>query len=406
MQNCHLAPWKPRPLSAPVLRRPASVFLTFMLAAAAGCSLSSTFLRPGWAPVPAPPPEAIDTTVLLIGDAGLPALDEPEPVLQALRSEASQHPDNTTVVFLGDNIYPDGMPPPDSKQRRKAEAALLAQIDAVRESGARGLFVPGNHDYYSGGPEALRRQADFIGEVGGPRIEYAPPPGCPGPEIFDVGTRARLIALDSQWWFDKHVPAAECATVNEEAIVAALRQALATAGERHVIVLAHHPLRTHGWHGGHFDWRDHLFPLSRLSNVLWIPLPGIGSLYPLWRTSGRVKQDVSSSHYEDMVQNLERSFDGEFPLMHAAGHDHNLQVLADTPAAHWILVSGAGSIERTDPVGTGDDTLAASPFAGFFRVDLLRDGRVRLELVEIDPDGHVERPWSAWIHDGTPELQN
>ncbi len=179
-----------------------------------------------------------------------------------------------------------------------------------------------------------------------------------------------------------------------------LETALKTAGNRHAIIVAHHPLRTHGWHGGNFDWRDHLFPLTRVSSVLWIPLPVIGSLYPLWRTSGRVKQDVSSSHYKNMIEHVERSFAAQPPLMHAAGHDHNLQVLGDDKPSPWILVSGAGSIERVDPVGRGEDTIAASPFAGFFRLDLLHDGRARLELVEVHEDGRIERPWSAWIHDG------
>jgi hypothetical protein len=107
-----------------------------------------------------------------------------------------------------------------------------------------------------------------------------------------------------------------------------------------------------------------------------------------------------------MVKHIERSFDASPPLVHAAGHDHNLQVLAGEPATAWILVSGAGSIARMDPVGRDDDTIAASAFAGFFRLDLLHDGRARLELVEVHRDGLVERPWSAWIHDGVPALQN
>lgn len=374
-------------------------------ASLAGCSLSSTYVQPGWAPVEQAPLAEIDTTILLIGDAGLPALDEPEPVLVALRNEAAQSPERTTVVFLGDNIYPDGLPDTGHSDRTHAEAALLAQIDAVRDAGAHGVFVPGNHDYYSGGVAALERQANFIRDLGDPRIEYRPAPGCPGPETLDLGQRARLIMVDSQWWIGKSKSAPDaCGVTTEAEVVAALRQELGSAGDRHAIIVAHHPMRTHGWHGGNFDWRDHLFPLTRVSSVLWIPLPIIGSLYPLWRTSGRVKQDVSSSTYEHMVGSVESSFEAGMPLMHAAGHDHNLQVLVGEPRGAWIVVSGAGSIERVDPVGRGDDTIAASPFAGFFRLDLLHDGRARLELIEVDEDGRVERPWSAWIQDGTPAI--
>lgn len=373
----------------------------------AGCSLSSTFVQPGWPPVEQAPSEDVDTTILLIGDAGLPSFDKPEPVLVALRDEAAVHPDKTTVVFLGDNIYPDGLPEGSSSDRSRTEAVLEAQIDAVREAGAHGVFVPGNHDYYSGGVAALERQAAFIRGIGDPRIEYRPAPGCPGPESLDLGQRARLIMLDSQWWIEKYKTAPDaCSATTEAEVVAALHQELSGAGDRHAIIVAHHPLRTHGWHGGSFDWRDHLFPLTRVSSVLWIPLPIIGSLYPLWRTSGRVKQDVSSSTYKHMVESVENSFETRMPLMHAAGHDHNLQVLVGEPRSAWIVVSGAGSIERVAPVDRGDDTLAASPLAGFFRLDLLHDGRARLELIEVHEDGSVERPWSAWIQEGSPALHN
>ncbi|MGE3345614.1 MAG: hypothetical protein AB7L71_19500, partial [Vicinamibacterales bacterium] len=61
-----------------------------------------------------PPVGTITQSVVLIGDAGAPSVDG-DPVLQHLRRwlEAANH--DTTVVFLGDNIYPDGLPPRDAR---------------------------------------------------------------------------------------------------------------------------------------------------------------------------------------------------------------------------------------------------------------------------------------------------
>jgi hypothetical protein len=53
--------------------------------------------------------------------------------------------------------------------------------------------------------------------------------------------------------------------------------------------------------------------------------------------------------------------------------------------------------DTVSPVTTGDDTLFASPSAGYFRLDFLTDGRVRLEAVEVDDDGTVRRPLSTWL---------
>jgi hypothetical protein len=63
----------------------------------------------------------------------------------------------------------------------------------------------------------------------------------------------------------------------------------------------------------------------------------------------------------------------------------------------WNLVSGAGTVQRPDEVGKGDDTVFVSPRAGFMRIDLLRDGRVRLDVVEVTRGGEVFHPFSVWL---------
>jgi len=372
--------------------------LLLLAALSAGCSLSSTYVHPGPDAIPTPDAGSIDATVLIIGDAGLPRLDETEPVLEALHREASQDPERTLVVFLGDNIYPDGLPPAGSGSRPRAEAILRRQAAAV--GGARGIFIPGNHDYHSDGRDGVLRQAEYIASLGDPHVEMRPRSGCPGPEIVDAGTRLRVVLLDSQWWLDANLrrstPSA-CATSNESAIVAAVAAVLDSTRARRTLIFSHHPPASHGAHGGHFDWRDHLFPLSRAVGWLWIPLPGLGSLYPLYRSSGAVGQDLAASSYENMVARLDSACVTHPPLLWAGGHDHSLQVLTGARHVPFVVVSGAGSIARPDPLTQDSDTVFASPHAGFMRLDALQDGSVRLEAIEVHADGAVQRPWSAWL---------
>ncbi|HEV2125867.1 MAG TPA: hypothetical protein VGW38_24180, partial [Chloroflexota bacterium] len=54
-------------------------------------------------------PDSIAAELFLIGDAGLPAPGG-EPVLAALKKAVSWDPDRSLVVFLGDNVYPAGLP--------------------------------------------------------------------------------------------------------------------------------------------------------------------------------------------------------------------------------------------------------------------------------------------------------
>ena len=66
-------------------------------------------------------------SVFLIGDAGEPFEN---PVLTTLKSELAKVGDKGAVVFLGDNIYPKGLPPRGNSLRAEAEKAINGQIDS------------------------------------------------------------------------------------------------------------------------------------------------------------------------------------------------------------------------------------------------------------------------------------
>lgn len=72
-----------------------------------GCAGQAQLPSP--VPVPSAPADSIRVTLFLVGDAGAPH-PRFEPVLAALTADAAFHPDRTVVIYLGDNLYPDGMP--------------------------------------------------------------------------------------------------------------------------------------------------------------------------------------------------------------------------------------------------------------------------------------------------------
>jgi hypothetical protein len=372
--------------------------------AVAGCGVSGTWVRADLASGSAEEvePALLDARLLLVGDAGEPRRDGPEPVLQALARQASLLPAQTVVVFLGDNIYPSGLPPLGHRSRSDAERRLRAQAETVGASGARTLFIPGNHDYALDGWAGLKRQIDFLAGLGLANVEALPRGGCPGPEVVDLGTRLRLVLLDSQWWLQdgpkpRH-PDSPCPTDSEDEIVTAVQEALATGGGRRAVVLAHHPLATHGEHGGAFGWLDHLFPLREVHAWLWVPLPGLGSLYPFLRQHGITEQDLSSRHYGHLRARLEQALAARPPLAWAAGHEHTLQVL-EGRSGPLHVVSGAGSMTRPEFVARRDDTWLASVEPGFVQLDVRRDGRVRLEVFTVRDDASVGRPLARWLDD-------
>ena len=370
-----------------------------MFAGAVGCAGSPP---PPAAPVPALAPESIATSLYLIGDAGAP---DPagEPVLQALSRDLASRASTRVVVFLGDNVYPRGLPAPGRPGRESAELSLTTQVEAVTATGARGYFVPGNHDWAKHGVDgwdAIRRQEAFIDSVSGGEAVLKPGGGCPGPAVIDIGTRLRLVLLDSQWWLHPgpkpRDPDSDCPTDAESEIVDSLQAVLAGAPERLVVVAQHHPMMSGGIHGGYFGWRDHLFPLRTIRSSWWLPLPWLGSLYPTARQRGISIQDIGSRGYQRLIAALRRAFAAAPPALVAAGHEHNLQVI-DGGRAGLQLVSGTGIYGHTGRAVPIRGTLFARKASGFARLDIPERGRGRLAVLEVDGAGKAHEVFSTWV---------
>jgi hypothetical protein len=353
-------------------------------------------------PVPQLSPPQVIARIYLIGDAGAP---DPggEPVLQALDQDLAASSGERVVVFLGDNVYPRGMPRPEDPTRADAERRLLAQLQVVSRSGARAYFVLGNHDWARHGKDgwnAALRQERFLDSAGQGFAVLKPGGGCPGPSIVDVGRRIRLLLLDTQWWLQPGPrpvdPTSTCPADSEPEIVDSIRSGIESAGGRMVLVAAHHPLTSGGVHGGHLDWEDHIFPLRQVVPWLWLPLPIIGSLYPAARQYGVSSQDVGSRAYQRLIAAFRRAFAGRPPALYAAGHEHNLQVIAGG-AAGLELVSGAGIYHHSGRAARIRGTLFARNASGFARLDVPASGHARLAVLEVTAAGQSHEVFSTWV---------
>ena len=373
----------------------------------AGCGIGEPYVNPSLpsATVDRLDPEAISASVFFIGDAGEPSRNRREPTFSALEREASGEAAQKLIVFLGDNIYPRGLPPRGDPSRGSSEWALMEQVQILQRSGVRGIFLPGNHDWDWGGTdgwEAIARQERLLCDSSAGLAALAPSGGCPGPEVIDLGASVRLVLLDTEWWLHPHAKpqghAGDCREpATEGDILRALAEAFQSAEGRAVLVAGHHPLETHGTHGGFFPWEDHIFPLRHLVSWLWLPLPVIGSAYPVARTLGVSDQDLSGSRYRHMVRALDSIFARTPPTLYAAGHEHTLQVLQGS-RPFLLLVSGNGIETHDDPLTTAPSMLFGDVAPGFMRVDFARDGRIRLAVIQPeDEQGTPRERFSIWL---------
>jgi hypothetical protein len=356
---------------------------------------------PSTTPVPALAPAEVQVSLYLIGDAGAPDR-KGEPVLLALARDLDARGGRRVVLFLGDNAYPSGLPAPNTDGRREAERRLAQQVEVITASGATGYFILGNHDWAKYGKEgwqAVRRQEAFIDSAGRGRVSLQPGGGCPGPRRIDI-ERLRLLLLDTQWWLHKGPkpshPNSDCPTDSESEVVDSLRAGLAGTAGRIAVVAGHHPLVSGGVHGGHFGWKDHLFPLREIEPWLWVPLPVIGSLYPAIRQRGVSSQDMASRRYQRLIAAFRRAFADVPPSLYAAGHEHGLQVIANR-IAPLELVSGGGIYGHSGRTVGVRGSLLARKASGFARLDIPRTGPARLSVIEVNRAGQGHEVLSTWV---------
>jgi hypothetical protein len=294
------------------------------------------------------------------------------------------------------------MPPEGDPGRAEAERRLEVQLEVARKSRRKAIFLAGNHDWERWGPggdRAISRVAEYIRDrVPGLSIQL-PDSACPGPVTVDVGTTVRLVLLDTQWWLHRHTKpygtTSYCRATTEVQVIEQLTATLESAGRRHVIVAGHHPLASGGEHGGYYSVGKHLFPLRAVKRWLWLPIPVLGSLYPLARMNGISNQDLSNSRNEFMRREFAGAFAKNPPLLYAAGHDHNLQVFKG-PSAKYTIVSGSGIIDHQEATRYKSNSLYAARKPGFMRFDVDRNGRVRLSVHVINKAGPEEQ-FAIWL---------
>jgi len=290
--------------------------------------------------------------VLMIGDAGYYLEDDP--TLEALGQWADSV-DSSSVLFLGDNIYNEGLTEDD---RERGERILGQQLAATE---ARKIVIPGNHDWglfpRDHNAQSIRNQQAFVDEWPAGHAEFIPKEGCMGPvsrmlaEASGSQKAVVFIALDPTPWINERLRE-DCPTSQTQQEFLDALDALLTQHRDDLVVLgSHYPLLTGGPHGG--------LSYGFIGDMIVTPLGwiagGLGNTY--------------ETDYADWIERMQVVLRRNPPAIYTAGHDHSLQLLDAGDVAGMYLVSGAGARERVSTVTNLPETFFAHAAPGFLVVD-------------------------------------
>ena len=333
-----------------------------------------------------PDPALIEHTLYLIGDAGKSPKDRPAPAIRLLGDALKTAGENSTTIFLGDNIYPDGLPPEDDKRYTDAKYNLDRQLEILKNYKGDSYFIPGNHDWVADGYKAVNRQEEYIEDYLDKKKVFLPKNGCSGPEVVKVTDNLTYIFIDTQWWivnWDEQPGINDgCDAKNKDTFIGLLDSALKKNRDKTVVLALHHPLYSNGSHGGHYSWKDHIFPFTAVNEKLYIPLPGIGTVLQQIRSNIGIRQDVNYPLLADLKQEILNLTKGMDNIIFASGHDHNLQYIE--AGGHPFVVSGAGSKEAA--AKASGNVLFSHGSYGFAKINFYKDGSAWISYYKTEKD--------------------
>jgi predicted phosphodiesterase len=349
----------------------------------------------------------VEYSLILLGDVGDDATKS-SPVLKAVKQQIAGGISANGVVFLGDNLYPNGLHKKESKYRKADEARLNPQLDAVNKENLDVVFIPGNHDWDrqgNGGYKKIKRQEKYIQNYLDKGNTFRPSHGCPGPDVVKLSKGLVLVAIDTQWWLHKHErgsgEADKCDVRNTAEFMVLFKDVLKKYRNQNIIVAGHHPLYSNGEHGGYFSAKDHLFPFLSANSKAYLPLPILGSVYPLYRKFVGHNQDIAHPVYQQMKNELLAAMNEYDNVIYVAGHEHNLQYTKQTNIHH--IISGSGS--KTTHLKKDKKLLFGSEKKGFSKISYLKNGEIWLQFYSENSSGEVDQIYEQILFSGKIKMQ-
>lgn len=318
--------------------------------------------------------------IYLIGDAGQDT--KTGAALLMLKNELLKNP-NSTVLFLGDNVYPEGLVLSDTNTVLR----LKSQLDILKEYKGNIFFIPGNHDWAAqkrAGWQRLNMQQQFVEAfikdsttaLNRNTYSFLPQGALPGPHSVVVSKGIRIIFIDTQWFLHFHKKnKTESIKKTKNQFYKSLDSLLnySKQNNERVIIAAHHPIYTNGSHSMKKQ------PLRFIINYTPFKLFG-------WLGMDRLlSQDIDAASYKKMRKNLLAIINKYDNISYVSGHDHNMQYFLVN--RNSFIVSGCGSKlsafskkKRFESVFQADDKI------GFIKMIFQEPGN---RVIEVYKEGEM-----------------
>ncbi len=195
-------------------------------------------------------------------------------------------------------------------------------------------MLPGNKEWENG----KRTGQDVVNEIEKvykkrfkKHVTFIPDDAQPGPIVKELDDNTVLIFVNTQFFLQQDVDVsridhdfddvASHSELQKTAFIY-LSDMLKKYAEKSIILFGHHPAVNNGYYGGHFGWKEHLFPLAG-DGSFFLPLPGF--LYYTPRKWLGTPQDLNHPEYKQMANGIKKLSAYLPNMLYISGHEKNFQ---------------------------------------------------------------------------------
>ena len=300
--------------------------------------------------------------------------------LEQFKNVLRESPENSTFLFLGDNIS-------DQVKDSLYDSTLLReQADITKEFKGKTYFIPGDAEWKYKDSRKGKSVSDFLNSITGNSDICFPKNGSPLGKV-SVNENLDIIFIDSQWYIANWD---EIRYINENSpdiktkrrFLEELESMIRDAGFKNVIIAMHHPVFTNGKHGGKYSFNDYLHPL---------PIIGFGDKAAR-KLGGSCPKDIAYFRYRELTGYIAALAKLSNNIMLVSGHEASLQYL-EGGGIHQII---SGSLSKTEAVKLSKEFITApggklsyegiysSSEKGYARLNFYQDGSSDVEFYNLE----------------------
>lgn len=166
---------------------------------------------------------------------------------------------------------------------------------------------------------------------------------CPDPVAIPLDDSRVLVYINSDWWLNGYSSTGEgdgCTCLTPKDVINRLRDIVYESRDKMMIIVSKHPMYNVGREAGSFTWKDHFFPLTTVEPNLYIPLPLIGSLVPVYHRIFSSTEEMQHPLYKQMISSITDVFSTHPNVVFVSALGGGQKMMRAKNKSYFQIVSG------------------------------------------------------------------